>query len=113
METEYRDAPGGLAGNDDAGQMSAWYVLSAIGFYQVAPGVPDFWLGSPRFDEATIHLPANRTLRILAPGAGSGKVYVHRVLLNGKPLAGYKLPYADIMRGGTLLFEMASQPPSH
>ena len=84
MESEYRDAPGGLAGNDDAGQMSAWYVLSALGFYQVAPGVPDFWIGSPRFDEATIRLPAKRTLRILAPGASAGKVYVQRVTLNGQ-----------------------------
>ena len=56
MESEYRDGPGGLAGNDDAGQMSAWYVLSALGFYQVSPGVPEYWLGSPRFDDMTIKL---------------------------------------------------------
>ena len=110
MESEYRDGPGGLAGNDDAGQMSAWYVLSALGLYQVAPGVPDFWLGSPRFDEATIRLPGKRTLRVVATGAGSGSVYVKRVLLNGKVIQGYKLPYDALMKGGTLRFEMSAQP---
>jgi len=110
MESEYRDGPDGLAGNDDAGQMSAWYVLSALGFYQVVPGRPDYWLGSPRFDDATIHLPGGKSLRILAPGAGSGKVYVRSVALRGKPLSGYKLKYDEIMRGGTLRFQMSNTP---
>jgi predicted alpha-1,2-mannosidase len=110
MESEYKDAPGGLAGNDDAGQMSAWYVLSALGIYQVCPGVPDFWLGSPRFDDATITLPNHRALRIVAPGAGSGKVYVRKVLLNGHPITGYTIAYKDIMAGGELRFEMTTTP---
>jgi len=107
MESEYRDGPDGLAGNDDAGQMSAWYVLSALGFYQVVPGRPEYWLGSPRFDDATIHLPGGKILHVFAPGAGSGKVYVRSAALNGKSLSGYKLKYSEIMNGGTLRFQMS------
>lgn len=80
MESEYKDSPDGLAGNDDSGQMSAWYILSALGFYQVTPGVPEYWLGSPRFDEALVSQPGGKALRILAKGAGGGKVYVRRAL---------------------------------
>ena len=110
MESEYRDGPGGLAGNDDAGQMSAWYVLSALGFYQVSPGVPEYWLGSPRFDDMTIKLPNGRTFHIEAKGAGGGKVYVRRVLLNGHVLTGYKIKHSDIADGGKLTFEMSDTP---
>jgi predicted alpha-1,2-mannosidase len=110
MESQYHDAPDGLAGNDDAGQMSAWYILSALGFYQVAPGIPDFWLGSPRFDTAEIRLPGGRTLKIEATGAGSGKVYVRRVFLNGRLHPGYKLSYQEIVSGGVLRFEMSDTP---
>ncbi len=109
MESEYRDGPDGLAGNDDAGQMSAWYVLSALGFYQVCPGVPEYWLGSPRFDNVTVKLPNGRTLRIVAKGAGSGKVYVRRVKLNGRVVQGYKLMHREIARGGVLTFEMSGE----
>lgn len=110
MESEYRDGPGGLAGNDDAGQMSAWYVMSALGFYQVCPGIPEYWLGSPRFDEATISLPNNRKLHIIAKGADAGKVYVRSVTLNGKRITGYKLTHQQIAAGGTLRFEMSETP---
>lgn len=110
MESEYKDAPDGLAGNDDAGQMSAWYVLSALGFYQVCPGVPEYWLGSPRFDDVTIHLQGGKRLHIVAKGASAGKVYVARVLLNGHALHGYTLQHSDLMAGGELRFEMADKP---
>jgi len=110
MESEYRDGPGGLAGNDDAGQMSAWYVLSALGFYQVAPGVPEYWLGSPRFDEAAVALPDGKVLRVVAKGAGAGKVYVRRVTFNGAEIVGYKLQHALLAGGGVLEFEMSDAP---
>jgi predicted alpha-1,2-mannosidase len=106
MDGQYKDAPDGLAGNDDAGQMSAWYVLSALGFYQVTPGVPEYWLGSPRFDDVTVHLPNGKRMRILAPGAGSGKKYVTSVILNGHKIDGYKLTHHDLMAGGELRFVM-------
>ena len=110
MESEYREAPDGLAGNDDAGQMSAWYILSALGIYQVCPGVPVYWLGSPRFDEVDVHLSNGHTLRIEAKGAKAGKVYSRRVLLNGRVVSGYTLQHSDIVAGGILQFEMSSTP---
>jgi predicted alpha-1,2-mannosidase len=110
MDSQYKDAPDGLAGNDDGGQMSAWYVLSALGIYQVTPGVPEYWLGSPRFDDVTVHLPSGKRMRILAQGAGGGKKYVAAVLLNGRKINGYKLTHHDLMAGGELAFEMRDTP---
>ena len=107
MESQYHDSPAGLAGNDDAGQMSAWYILSALGFYQVCPGVPEYWLGSPRFDEVELRLANGHTLKIEAKGAGTGKVYVRRILLNNRVVTGYTLQHSDIVAGGVLQFEMA------
>jgi len=106
MDSQYKDAPDGLVGNDDAGQMSAWYVLSALGFYQVTPGVPEYWLGSPRFDDVIVHLPNGKRMHILAVGAGSGKKYVTSVLLNGHRIDNYKLRHLDLMAGGELTFAM-------
>ncbi len=87
MDTEYKDIPGGLSGNDDAGQMSTWYVFSAMGFYPVCPGLPEYWLGSPLFDKVTIHTsPA--AIFTIEKSSTEG-----RTLFNGKPLDGYKLPH--------------------
>jgi predicted alpha-1,2-mannosidase len=110
MESEYKDRPDGLAGNDDSGQMSAWYILSALGLYQVTPGVPEYWLGSPRFDEAVVSLPNGKTLRIMAKGAGAGKVHVRRVLWNGVAVKGYTIPHREIAQGGVLEFQMTAEP---
>ncbi|MBB5059323.1 putative alpha-1,2-mannosidase [Granulicella aggregans] len=108
MDSEYKDAPDGLAGNDDAGQMSAWYVLSALGFYQVTPGVPEYWFGSPRFDDVTVLLPTGKRLHIAAKGAGEGRKYVTQILLNGRSVNGYKISYFDLVSGGEIIFEMAA-----
>ncbi len=87
MDTEYKDIPGGLAGNDDAGQMSAWYVFSAMGFYPVCPGLPEYWLGTPLFDKVIIHTSSESTSTIeKSPTDG-------RPLLNGKTIDGYRLPH--------------------
>ena len=110
MESEYKDGPAGLAGNDDSGQMSAWYVLSALGFYQVAPGLPEYWLGSPRFDRVTITLPNRRTLQIVAKGAAEGRVYVQRVRRNGVVFKGYRIQHSDLIQGGILEFDMTEEP---
>ena len=107
MESQYKDAPNGLAGNDDGGQMSAWYVLSALGFYQVTPGIPEYWLGSPRFDDVTIHLPNEKRMHIVAAGAASGKQYVTGVILNGKKINAFKFTHRDLMGGGNLTFTMS------
>jgi predicted alpha-1,2-mannosidase len=106
LDTQYKDGPAGLAGNDDAGQMSAWYIMSAMGFYQVCPGRPVYTLGAPRFDNITLSLPNGHTLRILAPGAESGKIYARSIRLNGKPITNSEITHAELMKGGTLRFSM-------
>ncbi len=112
LDTQYKDGPGGLAGNDDAGQMSAWDVMSSLGFYQVCPGVPRYTLGSPRFDDITVALPHGRKLRILAPGAESGKFYANKITLNGRVIRNSAISHTQLMRGGTLRFTMSADAPS-
>ncbi len=110
LQTEYLNAPGGLSGNDDAGQMSAWYVFSALGFYPVCPATPRYYIGSPLFPRADIRLENGRTFTILAHGASSQNIYVKSIRLNGKK---YTLPYLrhqDLLQGGVLEFEMTDKP---
>jgi putative alpha-1,2-mannosidase len=90
--------------------MSAWFVLSALGFYPICPGKPEYTLGSPLFSRAVVRLPGGITFTIEAKGNTPDTVYVRRATLEGKPLPGNTLNHAAIVRGGTLLFEMASQP---
>ncbi len=106
----YKNAPSGLSGNDDAGQMSAWYVLSALGFYPVNPGTPRYSIGTPRFDDITLHTGSGKALHILAPGAESGRFYVKSVRLNGVRLHRTYLLHTEITGGGTLAFEMTATP---
>lgn len=90
LDTEYLNVPGGLSGNDDAGQMSAWYVFSAMGLYPVAPSTPDYYLGYPLFDRITITPQGGKPFTITAEG--------DRMLLNGKPLEGGKVSHFDLIR---------------
>lgn len=101
METEYYNTPGGLSGNDDAGQMSAWYVFSAMGFYPVAPSTAEYYLGVPSFDSVTITPEGGRPLTIRTHGNGN---YRH-VLLNGKELDTKKISHSSLTQGGELIFE--------
>jgi predicted alpha-1,2-mannosidase len=110
QENQYFDRPKGVAGNDDCGQMSAWYVLSALGFYSVTPGLPQYEIGTPIFDEATILLPNGKSLHIRAEGASEGKFYIQSVKLNGKPLHSSSIKHSEIISGGELVFEMSSHP---
>lgn len=98
MDTEYRDIPGGLAGNDDAGQMSAWYVFSAMGFYPVCPGLPEYWLGEPIFDKVTVHTAPDAAFTIEKTGSEGAP------RLDGQPLDGYRLPHSALVSGSTLSF---------
>lgn len=105
----YHDKEDGLSGNEDVGQMSAWYVMSAMGMYEVEPAGGRYWFGSPLFDEVTLQLPAGE-MKIVAEGTSAENKYIQRVWLNGEE---YKQPYiehADLMRGGELRFEMGSEP---
>lgn len=101
METEYYNTPSGLSGNDDAGQMSAWYVFSAMGFYPVAPSTTEYYLGAPSFDSVTITPEGGRPFTIRTHGNGN---YRH-VLLNGKELDTKKISHSSLTQGGELIFE--------
>jgi predicted alpha-1,2-mannosidase len=109
MKTEYSTGPGGLSGNDDSGQMSAWYVFGAIGFYPVCPSLPEYAITGPLFEKITIQLGGGKTLVISAPGSSEKKCYVKSVKLNGKLIGNYKLAHADLVNGGFIEYEMTDQ----
>ena len=106
LQTEYNDTPGGLSGNDDAGQMSAWYVFSSIGFYPVCPGTPYYYIGTPSFDKVTLNLENGRKFILSADGVSKDAFYIQKMSLNDKPFWGYKLSHKDILNGGKLKFQM-------
>jgi len=110
MSTMYHDAPDGLEGNEDCGQMSAWYVLSALGFYPVTPGTQDFMIGTPLFKKATLHLENGKTLSINAPLADDNNYYVSKVGINGRPHYKSWIGYQDIIGGGQLSFQLSNKP---
>lgn len=111
MSTLYTDKRDGLCGNEDMGQMSSWYVFSALGFYPVNPADQRYILGSPVVSNAVISLPGGKAFRIVAKNNGRSNIYVRSVTLNNKPLTGWFISHDDIMNGGELVFEMASEPP--
>jgi len=110
MNEMYHDAPDGLAGNEDCGQMSAWYVLSAMGFYPVTPGTADYIIGTPLFEEVVIHLENGKTFSIKGDRVDDKNFYVQSASLNDKPYTRSSLSYSDIVRGGALKFNMGSEP---
>jgi predicted alpha-1,2-mannosidase len=110
MSTQYRDGPAGLSGNDDAGQMSAWYVMSALGFYAVTPGVPRYSIGTPRFDDVRIEVAPGRFLHVHAAGAEAGRFYIRSIRLNGIRLNRFYLSHSELTGGGELEFEMSATP---
>lgn len=108
LDTEYLNVPGGLSGNDDAGQMSAWFVFSAMGFYPVAPSTPYYYLGSPLFEKITVTPVGGKEFTITAPASSlikGGEVNIGRVLLNGNDIPVTKIAHNDIASGGTLEFK--------
>ncbi|MEG2805378.1 GH92 family glycosyl hydrolase [Stenotrophomonas sp.] len=110
MDTQYADRPDGLAGNDDVGQMSAWYVFTALGFYPVAPGSGEYILGRPFLPRTAMRLPNGKTFTIVAKGLDDRHTYVGGVTLNGQPLQRTFLRHAEIMQGGELVFTMQAEP---
>jgi len=110
MDEMYRPAPDGLCGNDDVGQMSAWYIFSALGFYPVAPGSNQYVLGSPAVKRAEIDLGGGRRFVVIAENQGPDHVYVSRVSLNGKPLSRSYITHSELSQGGELRFVMSDQP---
>ncbi|MCD8207366.1 MAG: GH92 family glycosyl hydrolase, partial [Bacteroidales bacterium] len=104
----YRNDPAGLCGNEDCGQMSAWYVFSALGLYPANPVGGIYELGSPLFQKATLHLPDGRDFTVIAHNAGGDNIYVQGVKLNGEPYEETYITHDLIMAGATLEFEMGS-----
>jgi len=109
LKKQYQPTPDGLGGNDDCGQMSAWYLFNALGFYPIAPGSDQYWLGSPAIQSAKIRLENGKTFEIEARNQSNKNVYVQKVELNGQALNRQYLSHADIVKGGKLTFFMSSK----
>ncbi|MBU2650804.1 MAG: GH92 family glycosyl hydrolase [Bacteroidetes bacterium] len=110
MKEMYTDKPDGLCGNEDCGQMSAWYVLSAMGLYAVVPGIPEYAIGSPLFDTVRINLENGKTFTLIAKGNGPGNPYIQSAVLNGILLEKCYITQEDIMDGGELILDMGKEP---
>ncbi len=110
MNELYHDAPAGLSGNEDCGQMSAWYVLSALGFYEVCPGSDHYDIGSPVVDKAVIHLENGKSFTIKANNNLKGNVYINSAKLNGSNYTKSYFNYTDIANGGELELNMSAEP---
>ena len=110
LHTLYFNEPNGLSGNEDCGQMSAWYVLNAMGFYQVCPGKPVYSIGRPLFDEAAIRLQNGNTFTIITHNNSRDNKYVRKIILNGEELAAPFFNHQDIVNGGTLELTMGAEP---
>ncbi|RDE06780.1 GH92 family glycosyl hydrolase [Sphingomonas aracearum] len=110
MASQYKPTPDGLSGNDDLGQMSAWAVFTALGFYPVTPGSGQYVIGRPFVEAATLNLPNGRRFRIVADGLTPANRYIGQVALNGRPLARGYITHDEILAGGELRFTMAANP---
>jgi predicted alpha-1,2-mannosidase len=110
MDSQYAPRPDGLAGNDDLGQMSAWYVYTALGFYPVTPASDQYAIGRPFVSKATVHLPNGKQFVVTAAPLDDAHPYVGKVTLNGKPLDRVYLRHGEITAGGELHFTMQAEP---
>lgn len=110
LDNFYKPQTDGLIGNEDCGQMSAWYVMSAAGFYPVTPGSTTYVIGTPLFPEVRFNLENKRTFVITARGVSEGNIYIQSASLNGRPYNKSYLTHGDVMTGGSLVFEMGPQP---
>jgi predicted alpha-1,2-mannosidase len=109
-ETLYTTQPDGLSGNEDCGQMSAWYVLSALGFYSVTPGIAEYVIGTPTFKEATINLENGQQFTIRANNLSKENSYIQSATLGGTAYSKTTISHEAIMHGGELVFEMGREP---
>lgn len=110
MDVWYGDGPLGISGDEDGGAMSSWYVLSALGFYPVSPGRPDYEIGSPIFEESRITLDKGAVFTIKANSVSAQNKYIQSAMLNGKPLNRPWFEHSDIAKGGMLVLEMGPRP---
>lgn len=110
LKKMYKPASDGLGGNDDCGQMSAWYIFSSLGFYPVCPGSTEYALGSPAVQSASLQLENGKTFQVEAVNQSDANVYVRKVELNGKPFTKRFITHDDIMNGGKIVFYMDRKP---
>lgn len=110
FQSQYRNAPDGLSGNEDCGQMSAWYIMNSMGFYQVCPGKPVYSIGRPLFDKVDITLPTGKVFTIKAYNNKKENKYIEKVVLNGTALEKPYINHEDIVNGGVLEFTMCDKP---
>ena len=110
MNSQYGNKPNSLPGNDDCGQMSAWYVFTAMGFYPVCPASDYYVIGAPSVKKAAMHLSNGTTFTMTAENLTDENIYVQSVKLNGKKWDNPFLPYRELKHGGTLDFTMGPHP---
>jgi putative alpha-1,2-mannosidase len=110
MDVWYGDGPLGIPGDDDGGETSSWYVLSALGFYPVCPGSPVYEIGSPIFAESRIKMGNGKVFRIIADHVSPQNKYIQSATLNGQPWNKPWFSHSDIAEGATLVLEMGSEP---
>lgn len=110
MNELYTDQPAGYSGNEDCGQMSAWYIFSSMGFYPVNPANSIYCIGSPQLSEATIHLGNNKKFKVITHNAGNNNIYIQKAILNGENYNKSYITHQDIMNGSTLEFFMGPEP---
>jgi putative alpha-1,2-mannosidase len=109
LATLYSAESDGLSGNEDVGQMSSWYILSSLGFYEVEPASGRYWFGTPLFDKAEIEV-AGGTFKIIAEDNSSENKYIQSITLNGKAYTKGYIEHKDIAAGGELILKMGSEP---
>ncbi len=110
VTTMYHNTTDGLCGNDDCGQMSAWYIFSSLGFYPICPGSNEYVIGAPSVDKATMNLENGKQFTITAQNLSDKNIYIQLIRLNGIPLSNFIITHDDIMKGGTLEFVMGAKP---
>jgi putative alpha-1,2-mannosidase len=110
VTSQYQPTPGGLSGNDDLGQMSAWLIFTSLGFYPVTPASGEYVIGRPFVNRAVLRLPNGKQFSIVADNLSDENAYVGSVRLNGRPLARAFIRHEEIMRGGELHFVMQHTP---
>lgn len=110
FHSQYGNAVDGLSGNEDCGQMSAWYVLNSMGFYQVCPGKPVYSIGRPLFDKAVVNLPGGKKFTVIATNNSKANKYIESATINGKPLNTPFFSHDDIVSGSVLEIKMANKP---
>jgi putative alpha-1,2-mannosidase len=109
LKNQYHPAPDGLGGNDDCGQMSAWYIFSALGFYPVSPGNNEYAIGSPAINNAVIQLGNRKQLIIEVKNQSDKNVFVKKISFNGRILSRPFITYDELEKGGKMIFEMAAE----